>query len=88
MSETLGMLIDRLIVVNLKLWHWEEEARREDVGGEYLLQVQRARNLLNVQRNELIEEIDIKLKNFIEGKEKVKVIESLKIYKGGGNEEK
>jgi hypothetical protein len=57
MAETLGCLIDKLSIVDLKLWHCQEaldapegEAGREALGAK--------NDSLLVQRTRLIEEID------------------------------
>ena len=80
MSDTLGSLIDKLLTVDLKMWHNQEmlyEIRRmtfdefkvkywqtED-GAEKLWQILRKVCDLNVQRNQLIDEVDEKVVEII-----------------------
>lgn len=76
MSDTLGGLIDKLVTVDLKMWNNQEllyEIRRmtfEEYKDLYFKNEQGAENLwkclkkacdLNVQRNQLIDEVDEKV---------------------------
>jgi len=81
MSDTLGGLVDKLQIVNLKMWNNQEllyELRRmsfdefkekyfktED-GAEKLWACLKKACDLNIQRNELIDDIDVK---FVQGLE-------------------
>lgn len=83
MADTLGTLIDKLTTVDLKMWNNQEllyEIRkmtfdeykeqyfdRED-GPQKLWETLKKACDLNVQRNQLINEIDIKLIEIIEAK--------------------
>jgi len=81
MSDTLGGLIDKLITVDLKMWNNQEllyEIRRmsfEEYKNKYFLKEEGAEDLwnslkkacdLNVQRNQLINEVDQKIIEMIE----------------------
>lgn len=83
MSDTLGNLIDKLTTVDLKMWNNQEllyEIRRmnfEEYKDKYFSSEEGAKNLwetlkkacdLNVQRNQLINEIDEKLIEIINAK--------------------
>lgn len=57
--ETLGSLIDKLWVVNLKLYHTEDVAQEEGAGDKQVADAKRRISVLNRQRNALIEEIDV-----------------------------
>jgi hypothetical protein len=76
MADTLGSLIDKMITVDLKMWHNQEllyKIRRmsfEEYKQEYFSSEEGALKLweslkkacdLNVQRNHLINEVDIKI---------------------------
>lgn len=50
--------IGREHLVNIRLWHEEDEARRPDVGDEVIAAVKRRIDALNQERNDLIETID------------------------------
>ena len=76
MSDTLGSLIDKLFTADTKMWNNQEELYKirrmsfEEYKKEYYLNEDGAKNLweclkkacdLNVQRNQLIDEIDKKV---------------------------
>lgn len=54
----LGEAISGLAHKNLVLWHLEDEARRKDVGLDYIGQIKRKIDLANQQRNDFIDKID------------------------------
>lgn len=58
MAETLGTLQDKLQVTNLKLWHAEEVAHDPDASDKEIADAKRRINILNNQRNDLIQEWD------------------------------
>jgi predicted metal-dependent HD superfamily phosphohydrolase len=55
--ETLGNLIDKLTIVNLKIWMCED-VKRDSANDAEIANATRKTNLLNQQRNDLIQEID------------------------------
>ncbi|GAF92299.1 unnamed protein product [marine sediment metagenome] len=77
MSETVGNLIDKLTIVNLKIWKWEDVKRASDEDGE-IADATRKTNILNEQRNDLIQEIDELILGLVKGSK------SMKIYDQGG----
>jgi hypothetical protein len=56
--DTIGNLIDKLTIVNLKIWHLEDLKREPTKTDKQVADATRATNVLNVQRNDLIQEID------------------------------
>jgi hypothetical protein len=54
----LGEAISGLAQKNLELWHLEDEARRKDVGLDYIGGIKRKIDLANQQRNDFIDKID------------------------------
>lgn len=81
MSDTLGGLIDKLITIDMKMWNNQEliyEIRRmtfEEYKAKYFTSEEGAEQLwkslqkacdLNVQRNQLIDEIDQKIVEIVE----------------------
>lgn len=80
MADTLGSLIDKIITADLKMWNNQEflyEIRRmtfeeyknkyfnDENGAETLWKYLKKACDLNVQRNQLIDEIDIKISEMI-----------------------
>jgi hypothetical protein len=57
-TTKIGAAISGLACKNLELWHLEDEARRKDVGLEYIGGIKRKIDLTNQQRNDFIDKID------------------------------
>jgi hypothetical protein len=83
MSDTLGTLVDKLTTVDLKMWNNQEilyEIRKmsfEEYKNKYFDDVEGAKKLweilkkacdLNVQRNQLIDEVDSKIIEIVDAK--------------------
>jgi len=76
MADTLGALVDKLITIDMKMWNNQEvlyEIRRmtfdefkakywsDEQGAEKLWECLKKACDLNVQRNQLIDEVDLKI---------------------------
>jgi FkbM family methyltransferase len=55
--ETFGNLIDKLTIVNMKIWKFED-IKRDSNDDKIIADACKKTNVLNVQRNDLIQEID------------------------------
>lgn len=70
MADTIGDLVDKLTIANIKLWHIEDdcralrEAKQDDKAAELLVKV----NSTNKERNRLIDQINASLKIINENK--------------------
>lgn len=73
-------LAERLMIVNLKLWHLEDQCRRTDVEDSLVCKCKRQIDQLNQERHDIVNELDILLVDMISGKEQVKVRSELKQY--------
>lgn len=62
--ETLGNLIDKLIITNQKIWAYED-IKRDSKNNNVVAEATRKTNVLNQQRNDLIQEIDELVNNLI-----------------------
>jgi hypothetical protein len=56
--ETLGGLIDKLSVVNIRIWFAEDIKRGQNATDKQIADACKVTNLANSQRNDLIQEID------------------------------
>jgi hypothetical protein len=72
LAETLGSLVDKLSITNLKLWFVQDAVHKAAREGEGLdaATVQKLASL-NLQRNALMTEIDICLKEAVESGEAI-----------------
>jgi hypothetical protein len=75
--ETLGNLIDKLTVVNIRIWMAEDIKRSKEASDTEIANATKLTNIANQQRNDLIQEIDEKINHM------VKTGELQKLYKQG-----
>lgn len=78
MKVTVGELCDRLSIVNIKLF-FQENIKRDNTDDKTIADATRATNSLNMQRNQLIREIDLELNEIAKGHEQ-KIFEQNKMY--------
>ena len=71
MSETIGNLFDKLTIVNLKIWR-QEDIKRSSNDDHEIAEATRKTNVLNQQRNDLVQEIDELINGLINGTKKMK----------------
>ena len=80
MADTPGSLIDKLITVNMKLWH-QEDVVRDNIDDDHIVaEAKRRINVLNGQRNKLIHELDRMIHGAIKGEETFEPFDQLKDY--------
>ncbi len=80
MAETLGSLIDKLTIANVRLWHLEDVRRDRALPDKDRLAAADAIAEVNQQRNNLIDEIDGFLYKAAHGQVKLKA-PKMKMYK-------
>jgi len=80
MAETLGSLVDKLTIANIRLWHLEDVRRDKTLPDKDRLAAADAIAEVNQQRNDLMDEIDEFLFRAAHGKVKLKA-PKVKIYK-------
>lgn len=68
MKVTLGEMIDRISIVNIKLF-FQENIKRDSNDDHEIAQATRRTNDLNSQRNLLIEEMNLELNELAKGKQ-------------------
>ena len=56
--ETLGNLIDKLTVVNIRIWMAEDIKRNVNASDSEIAKATKITNVANQQRNDLVQEID------------------------------
>ncbi len=63
--DTIGNLIDKLTVVNIRIWMAEDIKRKPDATDAEIANATKITNSANQQRNDLIQEIDEKINESI-----------------------
>ncbi len=80
MAETLGSLIDKLTIANIRLWHLEDIRRDRKFSDKKRLEAADKISIVNSERNGLMDEIDEFL--YLALKKKVRIrAPRMKIYK-------
>ena len=79
-SESPAWALDRLSILVLKIYHMDEEYKREDAGGEHKNACKKKLDILLEQRKDLAEAIDSLLNDISTGDKKMKVYKQMKMY--------
>ena len=80
MAETLGSLIDKLSIKNLRYWHIDESIAKEDSSSQETQELKVKLKLVDSQRKDLLNEIDAFLAAALTGDVKV-CDEKVKLYR-------
>ena len=80
MAETLGSLIDKLSIKNLRYWHLDEAAQARDASDLQKQELMDKMELVDRQRKELLEEIDVFLSSALAGEVRIRD-EKVKLYR-------
>jgi len=80
MAETLGSLIDKLSIKNLRYWHLDEAAQARDASDLQKQELMDKMELVDRQRKDLLEEIDVFLSSALAGEVRIRD-EKVKLYK-------
>ena len=69
--ETIGSLVDKLTIVNLKIWKCED-VKRSSQDDSVIAGATRSTNILNQQRTDLVQEIDELVLGLVDGSKSMK----------------
>ncbi len=78
--ETVGSLVDKLSINELKIFHMEEQNRRTDVDEKFHDDCELRLKILRVQRDDLAEELQTLMDDVLAGKKKFKLYRQMKMY--------
>jgi hypothetical protein len=79
-TESPGWVVDRLSILNLKIFHMNEQTERQDVSQEHVLNCGEKLNILKKQRTDLSQSFDELLLDYKSGVKKMKVYRQMKMY--------
>ena len=79
-SESPAWALDRLSILVLKIYHMDEEYRREGAGEEHKKSCKSKLDILIEQRKDLSDAIDLLLNDIATGEKKMKVYKQMKMY--------
>lgn len=80
MAETIGSLVDKISIVELKIYHMLEQAERTDVPQEHRDNSIRKVTVMREQRDDLKAELGELFEAVMAGKKKLKVYRQFKMY--------
>ena len=78
--ETVGSLVDKLSINELKIYHMEEQDNRDDVDEAFHEDCRNRLHILKMQRDDLKEELQQLMDDVLSGKKKFKVYRQMKMY--------
>lgn len=80
MAETIGSLVDKISIVNLKIYHMKEQLKRSDVDKDFKKGVRLKIRILKTQLLDLEDEITQLLHEVVTGKKELKIYRQFKMY--------
>ncbi|HJU67725.1 MAG TPA: DUF4254 domain-containing protein [Gemmatimonadaceae bacterium] len=80
MAETVGWLADKLSIVELKIYHMQEQAERTDVAPDFRERCEGRLEVLRMQRDDLAAELTQLLSDVTAGRVVPKVYRQFKMY--------
>lgn len=78
--ETVGSLIDKLSINELKIYHMKEQLDREDVSVEFKDDCKNRLAILSTQRSDLESELQELLDDVLSGRKKLRLYRQMKMY--------
>ena len=79
-SETPGMMLDRLSILALKVFHTKQEAEREDASSSHRAKNLHRLTILQEQRNDLTDALEALLSAILAGEKSFKLYRQMKMY--------
>ncbi|HOW28596.1 MAG TPA: DUF4254 domain-containing protein [Elusimicrobiota bacterium] len=80
MAETVGSLVDKISIVELKIYHMQEQVVRLDVSEQHRHQCRLRIDVLKQQRNDLERELTELYRDVLSGRRQLKVYRQFKMY--------
>jgi len=80
MAETVGSLIDKISILELKIFYMKAQTERQDSSPEHRATCGQKHAILLQQRDDLAQELSLFLANLSEGKATLKIYRQFKMY--------
>lgn len=78
--ETVGSLIDKLSINELKIYHMTEQRDRQDVDDEFRADCNNRLSILCLQRKDLTEELQQLMDDVLSGRKQLRLYRQMKMY--------
>ena len=79
--ETVGSLVDKLCVNELKIYHTTEQSKRTDVSEQFRDDCKKRLEILTLQSQDLAEELEDLIGGVLSGEKQLKRYKQMKMYK-------
>lgn len=80
MAETVGSLVDKISIIELKIFHMQKQIERVDATDEHRKKCKERLSIMTEQRNDLVNELSELSDAVLSGKKKLKVYRQFKMY--------
>ncbi len=80
MAETIGSLVDKISIVELKIFHMEAQVHRRDASEEHRRACTQKLEVLKEQRDDLARELSELTEAVLSGNKKMKIYRQFKMY--------
>ncbi|MBI4801138.1 MAG: DUF4254 domain-containing protein [Elusimicrobia bacterium] len=80
MAETIGSLVDKISIIQLKICHMAEQFQRPDADAAHKNEAGSRLAVLNVQKTDLEAELTGLFKSVIAGRTRLKIYRQFKMY--------
>ena len=80
MAETVGWLVDKISIIELKIYHMREQASRDDITPEFRDRCAQRMAVMAEQRNDLAAEANRLIADMVSGRVVPKVYRQFKMY--------
>jgi hypothetical protein len=79
-SETPGSIVDRISIMTLKIYHMDEDGRRDDIDEEHRQKSLHRLAVLRLQRSDLFGALEQLLADYQAGRKRMKLYKQFKMY--------
>ena len=80
MAETVGSLVDKISIIELKIFHMTLQTQRQDAAIEHRQACERKLAVLQEQKSDLSNELNDLFEDVAKGRKKIKVYRQFKMY--------
>ena len=79
-AETVGSLVDKITIIELKIYHMREQSQRDDVSDEFRQRCAQRLEVMREQRDDLATEVSRLVSDMAAGRVVPKVYRQFKMY--------
>lgn len=79
-SETPGSIVDRISIMSLKVYHMDEDSRRDDIDDDHRQRSRHRLAVLKLQRHDLNGALEQLLNDYATGRKRMKLYKQFKMY--------